>query len=539
MRDHLGTRPDYDAVRLGQVMQVLVTLYDEWGKTVELERWRQALTEYEANEAKANDLRGRSAYYESRGDLHLAVAHYEEAERLPYQRKSHELARLYARCMEWKKAEAAFDGAFPLRPSFQTAAMQFRQGKLNEYLQSRKKLLARFRDVNRNWQFEEVLRVALLRPIESSDVPAIRYLTAVNENRSFQPARHSLIAKAKYRLGEFRSWYGSLEPSQRKHEGLALLVALDGFHDDPSKENRARLSKLVIKLRGETENMMYENIKRHCWLEYIENVAWIEEAQRSLRGGEINSRVDWPDAGIRLRQHAKRIADLRARAYDAYNTGLINRSATLFEELAKIPGAGPEPIALEVLARTQKWKKTLDMAERLDADGHWAIPTCLFRLGELREFNRRRREVLLAATLDSPSEISNLSRVASMAPIDEELHPVVARLAGAHVHAVGQPNRQRVLIGPLMYRLGKFSVWYADASEECKRLPLTVLVAAMAAYEQEPVEDHRDKLIRAIELVEEKDRTRDVTGTSDLGKGWLDVVWRASLLEEARRLAEG
>ncbi|MCG8649243.1 MAG: serine/threonine-protein kinase [Pirellulales bacterium] len=534
LADGLDQVPDYTTIEPAELIETIIRLYDGWTKIGPREHWKGKLEEFNRAQKKAFALRQEASQAADGGNLSQAIALYEEAEALPWQRAAHRLARLYARSLQWEKARRTFQHAFPVQANFQELAMLYRLGRMEEFRADRKIVLQDYTRVTHRWQYFNDLQMALMAPLEAELEIPVRFLAAVNENQKDDLPCLALVGKAKYRLGEFDTWYQTLPEHSPLKRGQELLVAITNFKKDPTPTHLAALQTEIANHRADAIDMLYKNVDGSYWSNYIEQMAWIDEAMQVLADrSTAGHQAPWPDENVNLFAVSERVFALREQAFVQVQSGDVTGAIAKYEQLAKIPGQQPDPLLIDLYARTLQWQKALEQAT-IQADHiDWHVPFFLHQLRRATEFTQYRKTLLTDDAYKSNRSYEfEHARVAILQPIEPELRTAVRRLAKANAEAaVSEPWRED-LIGPLMYRLDELAAWSGSLPKDSRQRAANSLLVALSHFRNAPSDASRDALENEIIKVESD--VQSLIEQGDLGKHWAYHLWRSAIAEEAK-----
>ena len=248
------------------------------------QRWQTTLAAVadQNNYEELSRLRAKAGELLNNDDVKEAIPVYEEILAIQVDRADCKtLYSLYARTMQWEKAlevgSKISEGIFMRDKAY----LLFQTGRFEEYRDVRKLLLAEAESLTQDWQYAGHLSVSSLLPIEADLYPAMRLLSerCANGKEQYQQAT---VGKGVYRLGEFDAWYERLAEDSPLKNGQAIRVRLSQFQKSPTEENRKLLQESGQYLKDAADKLAAEGVLEKYWWNYIETMAWAEEAERVL-----------------------------------------------------------------------------------------------------------------------------------------------------------------------------------------------------------------------------------------------------------------
>lgn len=530
--DGIDQRPDYTPIQYDRMMSLLVTLYQEWGKPEQAVKWELKLAEFNRAKAQATQLRERGRLAADTGNLKNALTFYDAAEELPWQREVHRRARIYARTLQWQRAQEAFKFAFVTHANWQELGLFYRTGDLKEYHSTRIEVLKDYRFVSYSWNYLDDLQMALLEPLDPENEIPVRFLASINENHTDDPRSLNLIGKSKYRLGEFAEWYEGLPSESPMRVGQQLLVAISNFQKDPTSPNKQELQTQIALHRDKAVATLYRNIWGSHWADYIDQVAWVREAQRVLAGADsVESTFVWPDTDVNLVEESQRLNELPRAAAKYIAEGELYKAIDAYEELAHFPGMKPDRQLVNLYARTSQWESALETSRKIPGKD-WRVPLLLAQLGRKTEAEIAAVEVLTNSSIrDDPSYLYRHARVAGLVTASKESREEVVALINANSPPATTQTWRCAMVGLLAYRLGDFRKWYSELPTESPLRTNTELLLALTNFQQAASPENRRVLSNEIERSKKQAQLRLQSG--DLGKAWPEYVCRVILNKEA------
>ena len=534
LMQNIGSIPEYTDVDFRVLILAIVELYREWGKESESAEWAETLEKHRRASIEAKRLRVQASESADRGALRDALQNYERARSLPWQLAIHRPARLYARSLDWERANSAFANAFPVDASWQELCLLFRLDRPDEYRALRRIVLKDYTNPGRKWQYFDNLRMSLLLPLDPDTEVPVRYLGAINENRLGVGESASLVGKIKYRLGEFSAWYRSLPADSAFRQGQDLLVAMSMARDEFSTTNRRTLEREIARHREIAIEALYSNIHESRWQDYIEQMAWVREAEQIVADNAPTKVQRWPDEGLDLIALSDEILALEGQAQVAIKSGDLAAAIQCYERIVEHPG---QVLAVSKLidlhARTQNWNEALALCEKIPGDYRNVL--LLYQLGKMDECRDCLQDLLTSEALKSDEFHSFLhARAAIMLPMDDSVRSVVVGLKNANADPAVKESWRHILVGPLAYRLGEFREWRNELPEQSRLRKGIELLSAITDFQEDGGAANRSTL--ESEVVKLESRMEWLKEKDDLGPNWVDHLWRNALALEARQI---
>ncbi|QDU49629.1 tetratricopeptide repeat protein [Gimesia panareensis] len=221
---------------------------------------------------------------------------------------------------------------------------------------------------------------------------------------------------------------------------------------------------------------------------------------------------------IRLRQQAEQFVaeDQVAQALKCY------------EQIAELPGYDLDLAATkELYARTMQWERALDGFEKTN---DFRLAFMLYQVGRYDDYHEEvRKRLANYKEFDGDWRINSYLVLALLQPVTDDLHEAVHELALENV------EKNDWLAGQAMYRLGRFTQWYAELSEDSHvRKNQDPFVVVIDRFTNDPSEDHRRLLEQSINQLQA--RANQQLRDGQLDKNWRGYIIRLSFIREAKRV---
>lgn len=385
---------------------------------------------------------------------------------------------LYARTLQWDKACEAYRTSSPGHPFM--LLLFYETGRYDEFREARKERLSNYMSVRNDWIDWEYARIATLLPVEPELYKQLEILASANSSPDVTESwRNYLVGRLKYRLGTFPTWHAALPENSPLRRHNQLLDAIVEYQEDGSEENRVSLKEqlqtAMHRLRGRTQ----DGVLGWHWHEYILDLSMIREAGKTL-GGFDAIRFLTPDE--------------------------LQHELTRHERGSKFPK--DEIALLHLYVCNQKWEKAAEVSAK--AVGALKPLTLMLwhRAGRWDKYLAGRKAVLDEYEKLESEDYFPFAQMAVLHPIDTDLQPALEYLAQVNRDATGPASwKNRRMVGFLMYRLDKFSDWYAGLPEDSNlRTIETRLLAPMAKFQNEPTDESRIALEEELDQREESIR---------------------------------
>ena len=260
-------------------LEHLVKFYEESGNTEEAEKRSAQLDAV----VRSKTLNASANQIETLDEAKEALRLFKTAERAAGHRQYvPETRDLLARTMQWEKASHATTRLSRGSESPKHLFLLVMTGDHDDYNKKRTRLLELYK-VYDGKDHLDILRTALLLPTEPEHETAIRELADIC-NKSPIGWHRKMVGKAMYRLGDFREWYDSLPEKSELRSGQRLMLSMSDFRKDPSSKNRKALEKALASEKSRVDAYSQNGILAPGinWPKYVEDISWIDEANRLL-----------------------------------------------------------------------------------------------------------------------------------------------------------------------------------------------------------------------------------------------------------------
>jgi tetratricopeptide (TPR) repeat protein len=221
---------------------------------------------------------------------------------------------------------------------------------------------------------------------------------------------------------------------------------------------------------------------------------------------------------------------LRREAEHFVANDQVGQALNCYEQLAELPGYELDLGATkELYARTMQWERALDGFEKTN-DFRRAF--MLYQVGRYEDYQEELRKRLADyKEFNGDWRSQSYLVLALLQPVTEELHDAVTELARKQV------GKNDWIAGQAMYRLGRFTQWYAELSEDSSvRKKQDPFVVAIDRFANDPSEENRRLLKQIVDIQQERANRQLRDG--QLGKDWRGHIVRQSFVLEAERLLE-
>ncbi|QDT32388.1 serine/threonine protein kinase [Thalassoglobus polymorphus] len=478
------------------------------------------------------------------GNLQKAISLYLNSTGKPVRSLENDVANLFARCCQWELAYNTYHAADKKSNSYKTC-LEYRLERIDDYKKHRAELILAQTTLvgNVNDQTNLLnLDVSLFKPLDDS--LKLKLSSLLNEEAKKSLSRERL-AKLYYRLGRYDEVVRLYKNHQtelidsRRWNDVPLVLALTFYRIDPTKEKKELLNLVVDRTHRVSHSLLVGNRHHSNWLNYIELMAWIDEALHVGSGLQDSGKllIQWSG----WEQYLIKEEEL-ATAIQSKN---VVGAKEIYEELINLPG---NDISFNIRNGLDHRKVNLHKGDINGLDGSKA--PYFIALGLMKDFERQR---YLNATMFrdslfffSPHDIGFNETELNFYAQSFYLFPFAPKHGSRSIEGQlelwrqiadscqqqATPRWKQKYAGPLLYRIGEFEKWYQQLEADSEFRELNADLRTILLYKNQHTEERLEKLQGVI--MRQSSKMNDYPYVSAYDPRYAQYIYDLWLLQEAK-----